>query len=245
MALSRRHLQLFFKRLRKAHEPKRKVLRATSAGRILQLSGKRVQGTSIKTNTKPIKYLAVGEYGGRTFRPHYHLLLFNAKTELIQDAWTNPITGQHIGSVNYGDKRGVSDAASAYVLAYLSKPSTVGKEKWDDRPKEFKLISKGFGAEYLNAEQRKWHLSDLANRMYCVTNGGKKISMPRYYKNKIYSTMQKETAQQIQTQKLIEQQLEELIRMDAKKLLKNRETFQQQMKGAYRKMYNSPLKSKI
>lgn len=32
----------------------------------------------------------------------------------------------------------------------------------------------------------RWHKSDLKNRMYIVIEDGKKISMPRYYKNKIY-----------------------------------------------------------
>lgn len=32
----------------------------------------------------------------------------------------------------------------------------------------------------------RWHKADLENRMYCNLHDGKKISMPRYYKNKIY-----------------------------------------------------------
>lgn len=31
-----------------------------------------------------------------------------------------------------------------------------------------------------------WHLADAENRMYCNLTDGKKISMPRYYKQKIY-----------------------------------------------------------
>lgn len=33
----------------------------------------------------------------------------------------------------------------------------------------------------------KWHKSDLENRMYLVLEGGKKIAMPRYFKDKIYT----------------------------------------------------------
>lgn len=32
----------------------------------------------------------------------------------------------------------------------------------------------------------KWHKADIGNRMYITIEDGKKISMPRYYKNKIY-----------------------------------------------------------
>lgn len=33
----------------------------------------------------------------------------------------------------------------------------------------------------------QWHKSDLVGRMYLNIEGGKKISMPRYYKDKLYS----------------------------------------------------------
>jgi hypothetical protein len=32
-----------------------------------------------------------------------------------------------------------------------------------------------------------WHKSDLENRMYLTLEGGKKIAMPRYFKDKIYT----------------------------------------------------------
>lgn len=38
---------------------------------------------------------------------------------------------------------------------------------------------------------RDWHYSDLKNRMYCTTEDGKKISMPRYYKDKLYHESQR------------------------------------------------------
>jgi len=37
----------------------------------------------------------------------------------------------------------------------------------------------------------KWHKNDLVNRMYVPMKDGKKIAMPRYYKDKIYSETQK------------------------------------------------------
>lgn len=48
MTLVKRDLQLFFKKLRKY------------------------------TGCQTIKYYAVGEYGGKTMRPHYHLIIFDA-----------------------------------------------------------------------------------------------------------------------------------------------------------------------
>src|SRR5678816_1259739 len=63
-SLRKRHLRSFFKRLRKAQ---------TSKGRV---------------PAKAIKYFAVGEYGGKVGRPHYHLLLFNCDIKTIQKAWS-------------------------------------------------------------------------------------------------------------------------------------------------------------
>lgn len=112
MGLRKRDIQLFFKRLRKSH------------GRAHAFNGKR------------IKYYAVGEYGGRTMRPHYHIILFNASIKLIQDAWNQ-------GQVHYGQ---VTGASVGYTLKYISKPSKVPLHRNDDRQKEFSLMSKGLAA---------------------------------------------------------------------------------------------------
>lgn len=36
-----------------------------------------------------------------------------------------------------------------------------------------------------------WHLADKNNRMYVNTSDNKKVAMPRYYKNKIYTDEQR------------------------------------------------------
>lgn len=112
MGLKKRDVQLFFKRLRKAH------------GKSLAFKGKR------------IKYYACGEYGGRSMRPHYHIILFNAEIELIQSAW-------QLGQVHYGK---VSGASVGYTLKYISKPSKIPLHRNDDRVREFALMSKGLAA---------------------------------------------------------------------------------------------------
>lgn len=145
MNLHKRHCQLFMKRLRKLNK-----------------------------NAK-IKYYIAGEYGGRTLRPHYHMLLFNANIETIQKAW-------HLGSVHYGE---VTGASIGYTLKYMSKPAKIPLHKNDDRTPEFSLMSKGIGENYLTEKMVRYHKADLTN-CYCKTVDGHKIPMPRYYKNKIY-----------------------------------------------------------
>lgn len=167
MELSKRDIQLFFKRLRKA------------------LSSGRVAGSEVgHKDHPPLKYFAVGEYGGKTLRPHYHLVLFNVDISFISPAW-------NLGHVHYGI---VSGASVGYTLKYMMKDSKIGKHRNDDRVREFRLMSKGLGERYLTPEMIKWHHEDINNRMYCNLQDGKKIAMPRYYKNKIYTDFERKVA---------------------------------------------------
>lgn len=146
MNLNKRDVQLFFKRLRK-----------------LNPDGN-------------IKYYLAGEYGGQTQRPHYHIILFNALVQTIQEAW-------QLGQVHYGQ---VSAASVGYTLKYISKAGKIPMHKNDDRLPEFALMSKGLGKNYLTKAMLAWHKKDKLNRMYVNVENGKKVGMPRYYKDKIY-----------------------------------------------------------
>jgi len=53
-------------------------------------------------------------------------------------------------------------------------------------------MSKGLGKLYLTDKMIKWHKDDLENRMYVPIKDGKKIAMPRYYKDKIYNEREKD-----------------------------------------------------
>lgn len=173
------HMQLFIKRLRRGND----------------------------ANSKwPLKYYYCGEYGSETLRPHYHMILFNAtienllgikyasayeygtlnldgKTEFKCDAWP-------CGHVTIGD---LSMASVGYTLKYISKDSQVGKYSRDDRVKEFSMMSKCLGDNYLTPEMKAYHLADVMERMYCTTVEGDKITMPRYYKLKIYTDWQRKS----------------------------------------------------
>lgn len=172
MGLSKRDLQLFFKRLRKRQPGVR------------------------------LKYYAAGEYGGKTNRPHYHVILFNASLAHISPAW-------EMGEVHYGE---VTPASVGYTLKYISKQSRIPMHRNDDRQPEFALMSKGLGESYITYEMMHWHLRAPADRMYCNLTDGKKIAMPRYYKQKIYSDSQRKAAgvatriRMLETEKLLLQE---------------------------------------
>lgn len=119
MDIRRRDLQLFFKRLRKSIS-----------------SDNKKAGIKSRAGTgRPIRYYAVGEYGGKGNRPHYHLIIFNVELKHIQPAWNN-------GAVHYGQ---VTGASIGYCMKYITKPNKVPKHRNDDRTPEFALMSKGWG----------------------------------------------------------------------------------------------------
>lgn len=179
MGLDKKHLQLFFKRLRKAH------------------------GNTGET----IKYYAVGEYGGKTYRPHYHIILFNAQLELIEPAWR--VKDVPIGHIHFGY---VEAASVGYTLKYISKPSRIPLHRNDDRQPEFSLMSKGLGMSYLSDSMVHWHKCDLENRMYVNLQDGKKASMPRYYKDKIYNDEERLKIGQAFKDKVWEERTDEIVK---------------------------------
>lgn len=205
MSLVKKDMQLFFKRLRKAH------------------------------GESSIKYYAVGEYGGKTMRPHYHIILFNANIELIQTAWQQ-------GQVHYGD---VTGASIGYTLKYISKPSQIPKHRNDDRLREFSLMSKGLGENYISEKIKKWHKADLTERMYLNIEEGKKISMPRYYKEKIYTESERKKIAAAAEEKLKKEAVKELReknKIGEKKYIQKKIAARE---AAYRKADKSIKKTKI
>lgn len=146
MTLRRTDVQKFFKRLRKRN-------------------GKR----SI------IKYYLAAEYGSTYKRPHYHIILFNARQEDVEVEWT-------FGETFIGN---VSGASVGYTTGYVQKPKVVPEHKRDDREPEFSLMSKGLGLNYITQATKQYHWSD-PSRQYLVESGNTKIAMPRYYRDRLY-----------------------------------------------------------
>ena len=154
--LYKRDLQLFIKRLRRIDETSKGPNKKDSEGR-------------------KIKYYAVGEYGGRTDRPHYHLILYNVlDKESIYKAWT-------LGAIHIGDS--CNDKTMAYCAKYIDKPNEQITEEGIER--KFSLMSKGLGKEYLT-HARLEKLRGVDGTTYINRNGYDKV-LPRYYKRKVFS----------------------------------------------------------
>jgi hypothetical protein len=139
-----------------------------------------------KLSNEKLKYYVCGEYGTKRMRPHYHLIIFNADKEKVELAWT--LDRRPLGQIYIGD---VNEASIGYTLKYMTKKGKIPMHYNDDRQKEFSLMSKGLGSNYLTEKMVKWHKNNIEERMYCNIKGNKKIAMPRYYKDKIYSNFDK------------------------------------------------------
>ncbi len=153
---------------------------------------KRLRKENSKKWSEQLRYYAVGEYGTKTDRPHYHIILFNLHSDLVNSILPKWKSGQiHVGTV--------SDASIFYCSKYhITKRHDYLKD--DDRQPEFALMSRrpAIGWQYLyddyQLDGRKiiykgdknlsWHKD---NQHTFVMNNGFRQMLPRYYKNKTWN----------------------------------------------------------
>lgn len=89
----------------------------------------------------PIRFYAVGEYGDQSWRPHYHVILFNIGLEEsydIKKCWTDE-NKQPIGHTKEGD---INPHSAGYVAGYTTSKVTK-RNTIDGRIPEFKTSSTG------------------------------------------------------------------------------------------------------
>lgn len=159
-----------------------------------------------KRQKTKIRYYAVGEYGTLRQRPHYHAILFNVEDEeYITQAWGLGAT--HIGTV--------TASSIAYTAKYIDKDKQIPVHKNDKRVKEFSLMSKGIGKNYITPASKQYHKSDLT-RCFVTTPQNIRVAIPRYYRNKIYTEKERKKQNEIISDLISEKQ-----RIDFKEYLKN------------------------
>ncbi len=143
-----------------------------------------------KTDAK-IRYYAIGEYGTKTNRPHYHAIIYNGGNKLnenIQNSWTQgkktPLGLIHCGSVNA--------ASIHYITKYHVNYQT--ENEWNkpyNRPFAIMSRNPGIGHQY---KERAGYWNKYNGYLYVINNGFKQ-SLPRYYKTAIFNDAEKEKLQ--------------------------------------------------
>lgn len=139
-----------------------------------------------------ISFYGVSEYGSKYHRPHYHLLLFNVRDERnIVRAWSEyelpPVINDDInvssavtGAVDIGK---VESASIMYVAGYIGKKIGIPFTDDDDREKEFSLMSKHLGINFLD---KAYAFNRNNEETYTIVDGIT-YNLPRYYRDKIWT----------------------------------------------------------
>jgi len=178
-----------------------------------------------KCNQK-LRYYAVGEYGTKRKRPHYHILLFNIQPEeynKVKEAWT--LDGKEMGIVHIGQ---VNEASIQYCLKYVVQPEQKGNEI---PPFATMSRSYGIGGMYLQDAVIDWHRN---TESAFSSLHGQKTRLPRFYKEKIWSKPE-ERASISNKQKVQAEIAEELENQKLEKMGYNPREIKKQMSGAFLK----------
>lgn len=194
--------------------------------RDVQLFWKRVRKRAEKRGSVHIKYYCAGEYGSKSGRPHYHAIVFNALPEELEGSWEH-------GYMHFGT---VTGASVGYCLKYISKGSRVPEYKGDDRKPEFSIMSKGLGANYLTDSIIDWHKAAPVDRGCLVIEDGRKISLPRYYKDRIFNAQECTIISTHWEDVMLTEFIKEHQDMKHEDWIKYRERKREQIAGSYRMM---------
>lgn len=170
------------------------------------------------TKNDSMKYISCGEYGERTQRAHYHIvLLTNAFIHhKIKTCW-------QLGHVEMEAVRDVR--AIYYTAGYTDKKvKTYFKDKYkkdlDDREIAFLKVSRGNGKKYIEKK-----VAEIKPDKYYIESFNGKNSIPTYYKTKL-----KEYIMGVKPQYI---KLSEIERP----LYENRKTFMVNHKEYYKEYY--------
>lgn len=170
--LHKKHVQDYIKRLRYKH--------VQYVSKQLKVSKKHVKNVS-----KPIRYYAVGEYGSKTRRPHYHMILFNydiANLAPITNQWKSTDTQITMGHVDVGT---VTGASINYVTKYMFKDFY----KKDKRVNPFSLMSKKpiIGHAYLE-NYGTYHINN--ETLLVADKNGNERRLPKAYLHRLFTNKQ-------------------------------------------------------
>lgn len=129
-----------------------------------------------------LRYVVVGEYGGKTDRPHYHFAIYLDKRvpytvfyRFVEDSWQN-------GFIQ-------CDYLANEKIHYLAKYFNKLDERWHN-VKTFRNMSNGIGKGFLSDKVVKYYRK---KKTTTVHRFGKTYSMPRYYKDRIFNARTKES----------------------------------------------------
>lgn len=136
-----------------------------------------------------VRYFLCSEYGMKTFRPHYHAVLFFRLNSVYSSEWRDSYLSLLSKEVVDKWQQGFcyvgtcTPQSISYVAKYVVKP-----KEYENLP-TWILVSRnpGLGVNYCQDEKNiEFHSSDIERHKYYRNKFGGKQSLPRYYVNKLY-----------------------------------------------------------
>lgn len=131
---------------------------------------------------RKIRYFAVGEYGDKSWRPHYHAAIFGVgiyDREALQETWDKGFI--HLGELNKNSIR--------YMLEYILKNLYWQNPRLDGRTPEFSVQSRkpGIGAIAINEVGKKISGNSFykGNRIRELQYGKSKLPLGRFLQEKL------------------------------------------------------------
>lgn len=153
----------------------------------------------LRKNIGGFKYVASGEYGEISRRPHYHIALFGMDFRSTRKEWGQSINGDPtfispdvrkcwtlgghvIGTLNFESAAYIA----RYIMAKLKGPGASPLPLYSDPDTgeiilpnpEFMVCSNGIGKSWF----REFFMTDVYPHASVVTAQGTKAPVPRYYK---------------------------------------------------------------
>jgi len=150
-----------------------------------------------KEGSVKFRYFAVGEYGEKFGRPHFHILIFSKNIikndEVFREKWKAGNT--HIRPADFANIR------------YCLKDMLKFRGEFNHLEKEYRpqiRVSKGLGIDYIDT-RKHYHMLNANEIPKGIPPFGKPSSMlPRYYRNKLFNTAQKEYQSLVIAKKMID-----------------------------------------
>lgn len=122
-------------------------------------------------------YYAIGEYGTKTYRPHYHAVIFFKSINTNWDITDVHYFIQSLWQHGFVSVARVTYRRLNYVLHYHVRPKIVNNKR------TFQLFSKGLGIDFIDDAMVKY-LAETGATTVNDFNGNKYV-IPRYYRKKL------------------------------------------------------------
>lgn len=151
---------------------------------------KKIRRENAKHTDAKLKYYIAGEYGDMTMRPHYHIIMFNLHNELKKDIKLKDGKITDVFTQIWKKGNTTIDECNMATLTYSTKyimKQRKHRKAFQEVQLEppFSLMSKGLGLNWLTPEMKRKIHNEV--QLFATFNGIK-IPLPRYFRDKIFTS---------------------------------------------------------